>query len=182
MSALTFLLRASQSVLAGYLPSIIARPQRKKSATGGGATVATVPQGAPPQRGRKEEWENPSPRKAGTGLRETDRFREANELLALPSLRDARWIPLSAYSKGMKQPAAPLRGTRGALELDKDPAGQATACPTTTSPGRCARARTLCGPCVRRWSCGPRPPPAPDRRSPVPPAARWRHHRRSGRR
>src|SRR5580692_483590 len=33
-----------------------------------------------------------------------DRVRQkANELLELLSLRDARWVPISAYSKGMKQ-------------------------------------------------------------------------------
>jgi ABC-2 type transport system ATP-binding protein len=37
------------------------------------------------------------------GLPEARVLQKANELLELLSLRDARWVPISAYSKGMKQ-------------------------------------------------------------------------------
>ena len=37
------------------------------------------------------------------GLPEARVLHKANELLELLSLRDARWVPISAYSKGMKQ-------------------------------------------------------------------------------
>lgn len=37
------------------------------------------------------------------GLEERALNRKANELLDLLTLRDARWVPISAYSKGMKQ-------------------------------------------------------------------------------
>jgi ABC-2 type transport system ATP-binding protein len=37
------------------------------------------------------------------GLPEDRVTQKANELLELLSLRDARWVPISAYSKGMKQ-------------------------------------------------------------------------------
>jgi ABC-2 type transport system ATP-binding protein len=37
------------------------------------------------------------------GLPEARVLAKANELLELLSLRDARWVPISAYSKGMKQ-------------------------------------------------------------------------------
>jgi ABC-2 type transport system ATP-binding protein len=37
------------------------------------------------------------------GLPEDRVLQKANELLELLSLRDARWVPISAYSKGMKQ-------------------------------------------------------------------------------
>ena len=37
------------------------------------------------------------------GLPEALVLHKANELLELLSLRDARWVPISAYSKGMKQ-------------------------------------------------------------------------------
>src|SRR5579872_1421521 len=37
------------------------------------------------------------------GLPEDGVRKKANELLELLSLRDARWVPISAYSKGMKQ-------------------------------------------------------------------------------
>lgn len=37
------------------------------------------------------------------GLPYDDVFRKANELLELLNLTDARWVPISAYSKGMKQ-------------------------------------------------------------------------------
>ncbi len=37
------------------------------------------------------------------GMEEADVNRKANELLDLLSLSEARWVPISAYSKGMKQ-------------------------------------------------------------------------------
>jgi ABC-2 type transport system ATP-binding protein len=37
------------------------------------------------------------------GLPYDEVFRKASEILELMNLRDARWVPISAYSKGMKQ-------------------------------------------------------------------------------
>lgn len=97
------------------------------------------------------------------GLPEDRVLQKANELLELLSLRDARWVPISAYSKGMKQRvlvAAALLHDPDVLIFDKRRAAWisptrccSVTCCAPSPPG--ARSSSLFPTCSNRWRRSP---------------------------